>query len=340
MKVSLNNEDITQKSAIINTTLLVCGLGLTGCDATTTSANVGTITPTVSTTPSPAPSTAGSEADRKPQPTPILTPKPTPTSTPSVTPTPAPTPAATPTSNPTAWPDASNTGAKGTLTTRSGEIISTDGTVVQNVQYTGRVTIQANNVTLKNVKVTADMYYGVLIYGKGIKLEDVTVIGNPTAMAGVAVSNNGEFTATRLDVSKVEDGVRLGNNSSLTDSFIHDLSGDASSHYDAVSTDINLTNISIVHNTILNQMSQPSAVYVGDASYSATGTISNNLIAGGGYVIYAGSPSKLVIEDNQFSTRFFPKSGYWGPVAYLGSSSTWSNNKWADGPNAGQLITP
>ncbi|MGH8890411.1 MAG: hypothetical protein ACRDV3_11755, partial [Acidothermaceae bacterium] len=85
--------------------------------------------------------------------------------TPAPSQTPPPPPAAGPTSSTTGcvphpsscgYPDASNTGAHGTLTP-SGPIDSTtDGEVIANLAVSGHITVTSANVTIKNVRIVGD----------------------------------------------------------------------------------------------------------------------------------------------------------------------------------------
>ena len=65
--------------------------------------------------------------------------------------------------------------------------------------------------------------------------------------------------------------------------------------------------------------------------------ISRNLVAGGGYTIYAGAnPGKedratdIEVTGNRFARIYFPRSGYWGPVtAYAANEgNVWADNVW------------
>jgi hypothetical protein len=51
--------------------------------------------------------------------------------------------------------------------------------------------------------------------------------------------------------------------------------------------------------------------------------IEHNLLAGGGYTIYAGPGSNYRVTENYFTTRFFPKVGFYG-IWYLDPSRTGS----------------
>ncbi|HUC58428.1 MAG TPA: hypothetical protein VMA95_13575, partial [Streptosporangiaceae bacterium] len=81
-----------------------------------------------------------------------------------------------------------------------------------------------------------------------------------------------------------------------------------------------------------------------DFSGQANRTITNNLLAGGGYSIYAGAtneatygvPTNIVVTGNKFATQYYANAGQYGPAAYYdaaGTGNTWSGNTW-DGTGA------
>nr|WP_260173275.1 DUF4082 domain-containing protein [Nocardioides albus] len=256
---------------------------------------------------------------------------------------PAPSSPATPAPSAT-YPNASNTGPKGTLSPRGGATVTTDGAVISNARVNGQLTIRADNVVIRNVHLTTTAYYGILTYGKNTVIEDTTIVGtSPTTLAGIAAYEGGTVNARRVNVSGMEDGVRLAHNSSLTDSYVHGLDGDADSHFDGVTAD-GYRGWRITHNTIVNDHNQTAAVWIGDPRYAPSeGVLEDNWLQGGGYTVYAGpgTGAGLRVVDNVFSTKQFPRSGYWGPVAkWVGSGNTWTGNVWADGPDAGKPVTP
>ncbi len=246
---------------------------------------------------------------------------------------------------PDGWPSRRDTGASGPLRKITGFTITDDGTVLEDVLVTGTLTILADDVTLRNIKVLQDSYYGILIYGKNIRIEDSTVKGvNRHTMAGIAAIEGGTFVATRIEVRKVEDGVRLADDCVLKHSLIHELVGDEEAHYDAVTADGGFRGWRVVHNTILNPHRQTGAVWVGDERYGdSAGVLRNNYIAGGGYSIYAGpgAGQGIRVVDNVFSTRYYRRSGYWGvSTRWDPEGNIWSGNRWIDGPRAGQQVRP
>ena len=246
---------------------------------------------------------------------------------------------------PKGWPGTADTGATGPWRRMAGRTITRDGTVIANREIIGTLTIRADDVTLRNVVVRANSYYGILTYGRNTVIKDSTVAGtNPDTMAGIAAIEGGTVRAYRIEVRGVEDGVRLSDDSVLRDSLIHRLSGDPDSHYDGVTADSGNTGWQIVHNTILNHHGQTGAVWVGDERYGrSSGVLRENYLAGGGYTVYAGPGTGrgIRVVDNVFSTRFFPRSGRWGvSCRWEPDGNTWRGNKWIDGPRRGHYVRP
>ncbi|GII87079.1 hypothetical protein Ssi03_50690 [Sphaerisporangium siamense] len=81
--------------------------------------------------------------------------------------------------------------------------------------------------------------------------------------------------------------------------------------------------------------------------------IEGNLIAGGGYGLYAGyEPSKpgnssatgFVVRNNRFSTRYFQDCGFFGHTTgaqpWGVDGNVWEGNRWAEGVRDGQLVPP
>ncbi|QIX27856.1 hypothetical protein ncot_15605 [Nocardioides sp. JQ2195] len=242
------------------------------------------------------------------------------------------------------WPTKETSGAHGTLRSIQGRTITRDGAVLRNVRVNGQLTIMADDVVLDNVYVKTSSAYGVLVYGHRAKVRDTTIEGTPgPTLAGLVAYEGGSFVARRIHVFRTEDGVRMASNCILTDSLIHGLRGSPESHFDAVTAD-GYTGWRILRNRILNHHSQTAAVWVGDPRYrDSAGLLKNNFIAGGGYSIYGGPGQRAGIRviDNTFSTKHFPRSGYWGPVAYWESSgNTWSGNVWRGGRRDGSRVRP
>lgn len=241
------------------------------------------------------------------------------------------------------YPGPATTGAGSLSGSRAGGTVTKAGTTIANTVITGQLTVRAANVTLRNVEIRPGGSYGLLTYGKNTRIVNSTIRGSGRTLAGIAAYEGGTVHADGVDVSGVEDGVRLAHNSSLTNSYVHDLRGSSSSHYDAVTAD-GYRGWVIRHNTIVNPHGQTAAVWIGDPRYGGSeGVLADNLLAGGGYTVYAGpgAGAGLRVTNNAFSTRIHPKSGYWGPVtSWSRAGNTWSGNVWLDGARAGTAVSP
>lgn len=270
----------------------------------------------------------------------LTTASPTPSTSSSVSPGVSAEPGPAPV--PSSYPGPSTTGSHGVRGVRPGGTVTRDGAVISNVVVNGQLTVEADDVVIRNVMIRTSSSYGVLTYGLRTVVEDTTVIGTPGAtLAGIAAYPPGSVHVRRVDVSRVEDGVRLAHDSSLVDSYVHDLAGGADSHYDGVTAD-GYRGWTIRHNTILNPHDQTAAVWIGDPRYEASeGLLAENLLAGGGYTVYAGTGTGtgLHVVDNVFSTRYHPQAGHWGPITeWSGEGNTWHGNVWLDGPSAGRSV--
>jgi hypothetical protein len=263
------------------------------------------------------------------------------TGEPAAKPTPA---VSTPRSTPPTAPAA--TGApgpdlKGPLRPARGHVITRRGAVYSHVRFTGQVTIAADNVVLHDITVDSTGPYVVLVTGRNVRIEDAVLRGGPDTLAGLATTGRGQFVATRLLVSGSEDGVRLSDDCGLYDSVVRGLRAGPDAHNDAVTAD-GASGWRIVGNTIINRFAQTAAVWVGDSRYGPSdGVLQDNLLAGGGYTVYAGTGSDpgISVLGNRFSTRFHRGSGRYGPVTgWLVANNRWAGNTWADGPHAGAQV--
>lgn len=89
----------------------------------------------------------------------------------------------------------------------------------------------------------------------------------------------------------------------------------------------------IVHNcNIDNRLGQTDCIALFGNSVQSNVRITNNLMAGGGYCLYTGTPQNGVYDGNRFSTKYAANAGGFGP--YTGdptvNGSIWTNNKYID----------
>jgi hypothetical protein len=141
----------------------------------------------------------------------------------------------------------------------------------------------------------------------------------------------------------------------LLDNYVHDLVCNVAygDHANGIVAGGGTAPMLIRNNTVLNGNGQTSciALFQDHAPPAiANKTITNNLLAGGGYCIYGGQSgaqyaglptSNIVVTDNVISTLYYADGGAFGPVVYYApgnSGNEWSGNVWYDGPNEGLAI--
>ncbi len=252
------------------------------------------------------------------------------------------------------YPDATNTGVpSGTaLTSRSEEIsVNTPGTTIKDIALDGTIEVEANNTTIEDSDITVDgtQTCGESCGGRGIWIKPGvtgTVIQNVAchggALSGLNVtqycimSNDSDTTIKQLYAYNCTEC--LAGPMNLSNSFI-DESGATipQEHYEDLYYGGGGGPLIVNHNTMLNQQGQTAVVFASvDFGNQTTLTITNNLMAGGGYMIYgggSGSGGKVVgpvtITGNRFSREFYPEGGYYGVASYMNAAVTqWSGNIW------------
>jgi len=246
------------------------------------------------------------------------------------------------------------------------------GTVFRGFRLDGfGIAVLANNVTIENCIVCAG---GQAITGVSIE-NDANNNGAPITaftMRNCTVSgidgNMRRAAACVKDIYGSATGVLIqGCNlywaatgiqayaGQLLDNYVHDLVCNVAygDHANGIVVRGGTAPMLIRNNTVLNGNGQTSciALFQDHAPPAiANKTISNNLLAGGGYCFYggqsgaqyAGRPaSNIVVTGNVFSTVYYADGGAFGPVIYYAhgnAGNEWSGNVWHDGPNEGIAI--
>ena len=126
----------------------------------------------------------------------------------------------------------------------------------------------------------------------------------------------------------------------IEDNYVHDLGLKGDDHVNGFTSNGGTTPLTIRHNTVLNQHGQTDAVSLfQDFGPGATAHHRENLLAGGGYSLYAGAnPGKestatnIVVTNNRFARSFYPRGGFYGPYTAFtaGGGNVWSGNIWDD----------
>ena len=220
--------------------------------------------------------------------------------------------------------------------------LRTDGQVFQDAVVRGHVNIWADDVTVRNVRVVnSGEDFGIgLIHSSGATITDTEIAPDgPRLLVGIKdVYGDAHGTRVeRVDIAGTTTGIQT-HEGLIADSYIHDLAARPGDHVNGITSNGSTVALTIRHNTILNKYDQTDAISLfQDFGPEANRTITGNLLAGGGYTIYAGGQGPapthhIVITDNRISRAYYPNGGALGPVAKWedGTGNQWSGNIWDD----------
>jgi hypothetical protein len=252
------------------------------------------------------------------------------------------------------YPDATNSGvpAGTSLTSSTAERhLTTAGTTVKDLASTGTIYVEANDVSIEDSEVVVDGGQSCgsgSCGGKGIWIKpgvSGTTIKDVTCRGGAASGTNvtqycvmSNSSSTHVERSRMYDCTECFTGPGvLVDSFLEDNGTISGEHYEDVYYGGGEGALVIEHDTMLNPHSQTAVIFASvDFGNQTTLTIADNLLAGGGYVIYgggSGSGGKVLgpvsVTDNRFSREFYPDGGSYGIAAYMNEAVTqWSGNYW------------
>lgn len=288
-------------------------------------------------TPSPSPSVSPS-ASPSASVLPSASPTPVPSST-TTAPSPTPSPSPSPTPSPTGpqlncmddparcgFPDLTNTGVPaGAVLTSSGSLtLSQAGKTYSDLNIHGCVNITAANVTLTRSLITGCVNpYAVRLDTDSLNF---TITDSEIVLQGdqKGVVFRG-YTAQRLKITGIGDCFGAGNNVVIKDNYCENGPGNSpkrapsygpeptwcggGAHWDGVEVGDTRSTI-IRHNTFRLPCGQTATINVSDWSGPTTGVVlDGNLLAGGSWTVYCGSPTTGVTLTNTRFSRWFWAGG-------------------------------
>jgi hypothetical protein len=231
------------------------------------------------------------------------------------------------------WPNATNTGVpSGTSLTSSGSItVTTDGAVIEKLDITGSITVLANNVTIRKVRLTSGDYYPIRYFDNnntGLLVEDSEIIGlSGDVTSAIAFQH---YTARRLNIHGMADGLKADADVLIEDCWIHNLSNGPTEHNDGVQS-TGGKGVTIRHNNISGASN--ATVQTGDESGAATEDmiIENNLLSGGGYTLNIRGTGATVPKNTCVINNRFVHDAAYGPWTLDDPAPTVTGNVYDEG---------
>ncbi|HSX16924.1 MAG TPA: right-handed parallel beta-helix repeat-containing protein [Patescibacteria group bacterium] len=246
------------------------------------------------------------------------------------------------------WPGSSNTGVpSGTtlqrvpqdITSGSGwswnstdQVIYVTGSnaTLSGLNVSGGIIATVAGVTIKNTKASGIGMSGAArnTANPRLTIQDSEIdCGNQLGSTAIGDIN---LTVVRVNIHGCENGFDTDSDTSITDSYIHDLfnSTVGDPHTDGLQSAVG-SNLTITHNVFYGfttgcvypnngSCNGTSAINVNNNSSGPTSsntTISKNLLAGGAYTLYCPVPATVnfKVMDNHFSRVYSPNVGEFGP---------------------------
>lgn len=238
-------------------------------------------------------------------------------------------PAADPCSRPKPGPTTTGVPA-GTALKKSGSIkIETDGAVVEDLDIEGEVTVVANDVTIRRVRIRSGDYYPIRYFdgdNTGLVVEDSEIEGtSDDVTAAISFVN---YTARRLNVHGGADGFKADANVLIEDSWVHDLRNADGQHNDAVQS-TGGKGVTIRHSVLVGASN--AAVQTGDLGGATEDlTIECSWLGGGGYTLNIRGTGATVPKNTRILNNRFGRDSAYGPWTIDDPSPTVTGNVWDD----------
>ena len=229
-------------------------------------------------------------------------------------------------------PGPHNTGVPaGTVLTPSGSMrIETPGALIENLDIDGEVTVLANDVTIRNVRIRSGGYYPIRYFDNdntGLLVEDSEIEGtSDDVTAALSFAN---YTARRLNIHGGADGFKADENVLIEDCWIHDLRNGPEQHNDGVQS-TGGKGVTLRHDSISGASN--ACVQTGDEGAATQDlTVECNYLSGGGYTLnIRGSGVTRPINTKVINNVFSRDSAY-GPWTIDDLNPIVTGNTYEDG---------
>lgn len=235
------------------------------------------------------------------------------------------------------YPDETTTGVpEGIDLKPSGSrTITQDGTVIDGLEVTGTILVEAKDVVIRNTRILNSGEYAIRVAdgGENLLVEDSEIDGQGKGAAAVAFS---DYTLRRVHIFNVREGPRVsGGDVTIEDSFIHQLIQREGDHADVIQV-VSGKNIQVRGNRL--DAYNPDAGSLGNAAFMFGEDhgdvddclVEGNYLNGGNYTVNGGggktTEAACVFLDNSFG-----RDHRFGPAANLGDNVEWdASNLWID----------
>lgn len=222
--------------------------------------------------------------------------------------------------------------------------VNGDGAVLDGVIADGGVEITGKDATVRNsVFTVGGEGFGISVRDtSGATIED-SIVKAPSAsgpkrlLLGIYSIDSTGTSVLRTEITGASTGI-LMEDGLIQGNYIHDLGYKDGDHVNGITSNGGTRLLEIRHNTVFNQYDQTDAISLfQDFDVQQNRIIADNLMAGGGYTLYAGAnagkesgATSITVTGNRFSKLYYPRGGYFGPVTafYKGGGNIWSGNIW------------
>ncbi|KAA0233801.1 MAG: hypothetical protein JJLCMIEE_03663 [Acidimicrobiales bacterium] len=244
------------------------------------------------------------------------------------------------------YPDEASTGppASGALEPSGGLTVTEDGAVIEGLSIEGSVTVEADDVTIRDSRVETTGEYAIIADDEvsGLVIEDVELVGAVTpedhsdGQVSAGIAPYGSWTLRRANIHGFIDGVKVKSNQVVEGCWIHGLLKVEGSHNDGIQS-VGGENVVIRNNRVEGPYQGSTSAMIlaaGSVGYLEGYTIEANMVSGGTYTIYVSakegrpSPSGIVVRDNVWLADSWKN----GPLSMdPGIDVEWSGNSFDDG---------
>ncbi len=217
------------------------------------------------------------------------------------------------------------------LTSSGGLTITTDGAVIDGLDINGSVTVRANNVTIRNSRITSSGHYPLQLASgfDNLVVEDTRIRGVGPGVS-TATLLRGHATFRRVHISGGSDNMKAFDGALVEDSYFGGIHRSPGDHNDIVQ--IRKGNDYVFrNNSMFGPWQRATSVFLFQAKAGAGGgpisnvLVEDNYLSGGGYTIYTRAPDYPLTNATIRDNRLEQDSWQFGPISD-DAGATYTNN--------------